>query len=508
MEAKVRAVSASQIETWDMCQRRWAWGAIAKIQLPPHPSAAKGSMIHKQLEHYLKGESPDCSTPALKEAWERAIPSVVNLPKPGTPGMLVEKSFSFDTSAGSIFRGFIDVLLPTSESVPGLGDGYPCVIDHKSTSAFKWAKTPEVLLTDTQANIYAYFAMAQFKVSRVNLLWNYITTKGSPDSMRVHLPIISSQVTDQFLGPISKSAVDINTAYQAQPNPMDLPPNKEACSKFPPHGCPFMNLCTDLNTGPLGHLTAEEESRMTQSGIDLFTMLEQQNHAENGVAPLTVGAGVAPLIVPGIDNAPPGFSVPSFLLQATPVQTQAVIPVQQYAAINPPESLLPPAPPIEEKKAKPKKPTKAEKAAAVTAVIEDNAGIMKQLAASERSAGVIDGLLAVASDLVNAGLLQIQEPPATIPAPAGFTLYLDCGPEGESITNASEIYAQVNAAIKKELGAADWRLVKYEGAGRFVAGFCALFDAGSWGDVRLDTRTPEGTLVLESLRARAARVVL
>ncbi len=108
-------------------------------------------------------------------------------------------------------------------------------------------------------------------------------------------------------------------------------------------------------------------------------------------------------------------------------------------------------------------------------------------------------------------------PPATIPVPPpvvpytypsheGFTLYLDCAPEGRNTLRASDLYGKVNAGLQASFNASNFRLIKFEGPGLFVAGFTKLFDEAPQ-DIIVDTRTAEGLLVLESLRARAGMVV-
>ncbi len=199
----LRAVSASQIETFTSCQRKWGWRALDKIEVPPHASAAKGTLIHSQFERYLKGESLDYSTPALREAAERAMPGIVNIPQPKSPGMLIEHGFTLPTERGILFRGFMDVVVPHAHVVPGLTGDNPCVIDHKSTSSFRYAKTKDVLLTDVQAMIYAYETMRTYRSPVVDLVWNYVTTKGAAATERRHLRVMSQHVAEQFNGPIA-----------------------------------------------------------------------------------------------------------------------------------------------------------------------------------------------------------------------------------------------------------------------------------------------------------------
>ncbi len=512
----LRAVSASQIETFRSCQRKWGWRALDKIEAPPNASAAKGTLIHAQYERYLKGESLDYSTPALREAAERAMPGIVNLPPPGTEGLLVEHGFSLQTSNGILFRGFMDVVVPHAHVVPGLaewaaskgvGADNPCVIDHKSTSSFRYAKTADVLNTDVQAMVYAYETMRAYRTPTVDLLWNYVSTKGAADTKRVHLRVVSEHVAAQFLGPITDSATQIVTTYAAHPKVLDLRPNTDACDAY--GGCPYKQLCLDLHSGPMGHLN-QEETHMSQSSVDLFARIATSNVKED--------AATASLPA-GITNAPDGWTPPAFMTApASPAVSMFPPPMPAAAVvpINPPESLLERAPAVvPEVKAKPKKLTKAEKAAVAAAVAQ---------AESPPDLG----------EVYTSDAATLPPPPAadTIPAPPietgrysadaanparrteevfkakPFILYLDCAPENRTTLRASELFAKVNAEIEKSFAGnpTTYQLIKYDGPGLFLAGFTKLFDQTPQ-DIVLDTRTKEGLLVLEALRARAGMVV-
>lgn len=529
-----RAVSASQIETWHGCRRKWAWRNVARIEAPPHASAALGSRIHKQLELYLTGEPFDYSTPVMRAAAEMAIPSIANLPPPKSPGMLVETPFNFDLRDGSVlFRGIIDVLLPDGGVVPGCEAGSPIVVDHKSTKSRRYIKSVETLTTDVQAMIYAYHAMTIFRVNAVQLLWNYCFTAGAPATERRHLKVLQPQVVDQFLGPISAAAAEITTTYAAQPNPLELPPSTEHCDAY--GGCPYKLHCTDLNAGPLGHLTPDEDLNMT-SAMDLFANLTAQNNADDAKA-----AAAPPAPMPGITDVPAGFAMPAWL--AAPAPTPAVVatvaspivaPTDIKVAINPPESLLPPPPaapdPVSNEAtpaAKRKRRTKAEMAADEADAKAGKAALAEFKASGEAPISF--------DDIQIDGTTYTAEP-ATIPAPAfkftpnplgnqgntnpiispkeefeelvsGFTLYVDCAPENTAVVRASSFYELVNNELAKaNPGITTYKQIKYDGGGLFVAGFLKAFDASPC-DLVLDTRTPEGLLVLESLRARATTVI-
>ncbi len=536
-----RAVSASQIETYSGCKRKWGHRYIDKVEIPPNKSASDGSMIHSQFERYLKGESLDYSTPAARLAAERAMPGIANLPPPGTPGMLVEHAFNLETSKGLVFRGFVDLVVPDSATIPNasplyVGDGcreyagvVPCIVDHKSTSSFRWAKSTDVLMTDVQAMIYAYWAMSHFKVPVVELLWNYVATKGAASTTRRHLRVLQSHVVEQFLGPITAVATELCVTYAAKPRVLDLPPSLEQCDAY--GGCPYKGLCVDLHSGPLGHITPDEVSepfpvtKGTPMSIDLFSRLESVK-AQEDAAPMPAG----------ITNAPPGY-VPAPFLVGTAASTPAIfppplqltpstaVPPGVVVAINPPEWQPPPTPEqraaaaVVETPAEPakrKRRTKAEMAADAAKEVEGStpsdvstvAGGSTR--AGERGVDPADSRTSKPEERpLFAPEIITYDATDTIPAPApamnSFTLFLDCAPERTPVLHGSDLYGKVNEELQKTFGA-DFRRIKFEGPGLFVAGFLKLFDE-SPRDIVIDTRTAEGLLVVDSLRARAGLVV-
>jgi hypothetical protein len=88
----------------------------------------------------------------------------------------------------------------------------------------------------------------------------------------------------------------------------------------------------------------------------------------------------------------------------------------------------------------------------------------------------------------------------------GFTLYVDCIPIGKPAKAVARLIDKAQERIHKELGVADYRLVDF---GKGVPPFIAFVDEQVDGtfDVVLDTRTPEGAILLETLSAKAAFVV-
>ncbi len=524
--SKLVVLSPSQIKQWlpsaQGCNRKWAHRYLSHVKEPEKKGTATGTRSHSQIERYLKGEPFDYSTPAMREAAEIVIPGMVNLPPPMSPGMLVENPFRFDTTDGIVYRGVMDVEVPDSLVIPGCEGGMPGIIDHKTTKAARYVKTPAELEVDEQSNIYAYAMMAKYRSPVVDVVYNYLFTEGARRTQRVHLRMHSARVTQEFQR-IQAVGREIAVTYHSNSKPLDLPPNRAACDAF--GGCPYKSLCTDLHSGPLGHLTPEESAAdvpmfpqpkdhtMTQSGVDLFAKLETLN-AKETATPMPAGITNAPAdYVPAPFLMPPAMGPgpgPALAWSLSGGEYNPSAPV----AINPPEWQPPPTP--------------EQRAAAATEAPPAAPAKRKRRTKAEMAA---DAAQPLAADADAAGVADVYTTaPATIPAPPAdhndevfiaydpkaaseshslMTLYVDCIPS-HSFTDAANIFSKAKEIIKADLKVNDYRFVDYgKGQGALVVAVNHILDEGKLGyqDVVIDSRTPEGLLCLSDFVARANVVV-
>jgi hypothetical protein len=278
-------VSASQISTFDDCQRKWAWRYIAKIETPPHPSAVLGTEVHDtQLAPYLRdGRAFDYT----RDSGHIAAAGLAYLPTPQLPGLVVERHFEMPSPTHLFgYQGYIDLWVPDSEMLPGLGVyNAPAVVDFKTTSDLKWAKTPETLATDVQAQLYATWAMFSTGARTVDLVWIYMQTRGAHKARRVHLRVNGEQVFEQFKV-IDRKGLAIHNIRKdadgkdADTYPLTLPPNPSACNSY--GGCPYQHKC---NLSPSEFIESLSPKETIMSANSLLERMKAKRTQVVGINP-------------------------------------------------------------------------------------------------------------------------------------------------------------------------------------------------------------------------------
>lgn len=225
--------SASQIQTYLECPRKWGWQYVDGIKSPPNRYAQFGLELHAYAEKYLR----DFIAPnGLDPAGAALVAGIEHLPAPttlNTPGLEVEQEFQL-TVSGIKYRGFIDATWPANEQ------GIPVVLDHKSTSDLKWAKTEEELLENVQAMLYAKQTMHRHRTDRVELRWVYYARK-RPQSKCVSLVVFQPHVDDQIrrINEVAREILEIK--QDSGLTARDLPPDVTACEAY--GGCPHKDRC-------------------------------------------------------------------------------------------------------------------------------------------------------------------------------------------------------------------------------------------------------------------------
>ena len=256
-------VSATSIKLFKNCQRRWYERYILGKKEESTKAMTRGNAVHRQLEEYLeKGVVPDESI-----AGQIANAGLEHLPSPD-PEHQVEQSLE-DYKVPNVaikFKGFIDLLL--------FSEGTLEVLDHKTTSNFKYALTAEQLAEDTQMLIYARHVLEHHDVDEVTLTHVVYLTKPPYQSQRTSVVVSRKHVYSKF-EEIHSVVEQMLESSQKQANEMER--NKSFCFSYGKR-CPYYSACsqkTTIDSGTLGvirKLRGEQELELD----DVIAKLKQK----------------------------------------------------------------------------------------------------------------------------------------------------------------------------------------------------------------------------------------
>ena len=310
-------LSASQIDSYLMCQRKWAWRYIAGLRPPPNKYAARGSAVHKVLEQYLlHATPPDRNT----EAGAIALPGLKYLPEPGRS--IVEEKFDWSLPDEPFdLTGVIDWVVPPAIGELSFGD-------HKTSSNFAFAKTAEDLRQDVQATLYAYYLMLREGIHQIKGRWVYYHANRPYRAKCVDWQTDLSTALPSFKR-VLEAGREMAQWHQQKPEMEDVPINADACDAF--GGCPFRENCNLSSRERLVSLMAQGSLREKMERRKAANTAEQR---PTSVCPAVSEPvpGLAPQTgVPQSSAAPNLEPASAPLQQSTPAPSPAV-------PINPPEN--------------------------------------------------------------------------------------------------------------------------------------------------------------------------
>jgi hypothetical protein len=305
-------ISPSQIETYRLCPRKWAFDKLDRIPRVPNKYAMRGTAVHAVLERWQRdGLAVDLST----EDGKIASAGLKFLPQPGTHA--TEYGFIFDTGL-AVYHGIMDLRGKPTFPIQSIWD-------HKTTTSFNWMKTPEILRKDPQANIYAKAVLYECEAlglkigegfDRIEQNWvYYIADPTKPKSRKVQLhvvrdeharmPVRPPEVEKEHFGvmtlaelderfeEIEVTAQEILALYRDKPRALDVQYNSLACSAF--GGCPYSGTVCKLSLkerienmeakAEAKTLTLAEKIRAKLSGAPPTPAVPPTDSATNVTAP-------------------------------------------------------------------------------------------------------------------------------------------------------------------------------------------------------------------------------
>ncbi len=522
-------VSASEIESFDLCQRKWAFTYIEGKRLPPNESAALGTRVHTILEKWLRdGTAPDL----LTDEGAIAASGLHLLPPPRLPGLVTEERFHF-TSQRAWYTGFKDFRYRDANGLLHVGD-------HKTTKAFNWAKSLEEILCHAQSLIYA---VDEFHKNpnddRIALDWIYYKTKGSRKAEPRFQIVTKETVAEMFFEHVDPVAGQITLLHNSTPpgaSALDFAPDFRSCDAF--GGCAFLSIC---NPTP----TQRVQANMTQTALTLGEKLKamKDKRAPSPIHPPEHTQVAPPQAAPMMGDLPgtspyPGFAMPpnhgappapspQFALPfPTPdpttgpnnphaPQPQAYVPPPQAAPMT-----FPSPAPVDQTQTMaahfaPGGPGYVPPPVVQAVPIE---AAIAQSQAAPVAPGTVAGFTVTPTETApkKRGRPKVATSAVAeqkVSEKNGFTLYVGCAPIGCQVTNALEYVTAAHERFQAASGISHYREIDFgKGPGELCKSLelllaeCEVADAAPSGDVVLgSTQIEEDTAAVWF--ARAAKVV-
>lgn len=287
-------VSASQIDTFRDCERKWGWRYLDGIKTDPHPSAVLGTEVHGIAEQYqLKGTYPD----RLTKAGDLFISGLPFMGPPGTGQVEGEFDMIID---GVRYRGFIDF---RGKGIPGFDPERRVVRDYKTSKDPKkyglfltnkdyahLGSTKAIFLNNPQAVLYGTYDVIQADDVDSALSWLYMRTEGRAKAEPVNQIVTRGELEEVFEPVVHNNGKRI-VHLKMNPVPtLELEPNPEACNKY--GGCPYKDRC-NLTTrqkiaGALASVKTYEKQQGAKKNMGILDKIKADK-AAGGSAPSSNG---------------------------------------------------------------------------------------------------------------------------------------------------------------------------------------------------------------------------
>jgi len=289
-------VSATQINEYMTCKRRWVAGYLLGLKQPQTEAMAFGEAGHKMLETYHKtGTPPDVTQPwqftkdsRIRYPGLSAKKALKHIPPPGTGRS--EHGFSF-VIKGFKFVGYIDLEWFQSET-----ELY--VTDYKFVSSYQSALDAMTLADNVQATIYATKAIIEHNVDSVNLKWIYVLSTKNPSARPIETMLSKNQTGKQMqkLLRICEEMYSLKQEIQEIRSKNDkdyneilniIPPTMQSCSRYA--GCYYINRCNftpeEMMKGDLEEMDQNLSDKLKGLGLEQFIKTTTETPSEKPAPP-------------------------------------------------------------------------------------------------------------------------------------------------------------------------------------------------------------------------------
>lgn len=360
-------VSATQISTFELCNRKWAWRWLEKVRAPPNKFAQLGIDTHGKLEKWLRTNTvPAAESKHLdaehrkrdEQAVKLAQAMIPYLPPPQAVDPLNVERDELIVVQDVLFIVKIDLFMPEMQSWDGVVRPRTC--DHKTTGDFKRMPEAKEIHFDAQAALYTAWTIIHTKKTEIDLQWNYVRTRGA-----IKVEPLCATVTDAMITP--RMLANVETGRQIKHHlantkrALDVVHDARACDEY--GGCPYredhckisgkeriVSIMSDIKSLPATQqFLAGLGSNGQQVNPPAFAPPPQQGGfapppqqafappAQQGFAPSQQPGGFAPPQAQPQGFAPPaqqGFAPPQVQGFAPPPQ----MPPQQPGGFAPPQA--------------------------------------------------------------------------------------------------------------------------------------------------------------------------
>ena len=354
-------VSPSDLETADLCLRKYWFKKVLKISEIMKGSAALGTGLHGAVERYLRaddlGNDPDGDpvnlypsgwfiiterdgqtmtlSPAEQELVNKLVEKAIeegHLVR--EPGRKVEFKWRLDAPGFEdlvVLNGKIDVLAGAK------------VTDHKTVKSMRWAKSANELGNSIQMNLYGLVAIHEaLKAGEPRpdeVTFSHVAYCKDPEDLRVRTttkvkPVV--EVADFYTAKVSPLlskmlAVQRTKKWHELPDPDN---RAKACNAF--GGCSFIPICS-------GQEKPEEYQnrllRNLQASVDLSVVNPQKPSSESKEPPVGKLNLLSSLMNRGGSSAPPAAESAPAINQPPPLApAESAAPAP--AAVNPAAAAL------------------------------------------------------------------------------------------------------------------------------------------------------------------------
>lgn len=549
--------SASQVKDFEACPRLWFFKSVKKRRPPQTGAQARGTYVHGGLERYLKGEDVTADksalvTPEKLREYIEVLKPIVDRASAGVDvgKSLVEHKDEMPTyDGGPTFVLIVDHARETTVA----GKTIPQIDDLKTTSDFRYCKTPDQLAQDVQMISYAQWVLRQYELYSepmpdfVSVRHVYVRTRGKTVATERQRLMTPDEVRAQWTRVCAMVEAMVQIARTVE-DPMDVAPNTAACNNY--GGCYFRPDCHGTPAKSLAEAFEQQQQQKQEergesmsttpngSGGSLMERLRAKQK-QGAAAPATPPAAAAPETTKKINIVLEGGGVPTGAAAApaaataapagaatsrlrarlaggAPVQAAAPVVSTGVGTVAPAASVvssvpnvLPPDAPSRETPVSDVPPAAGEAAAA--APEPRKPGRPRKAAATAPAAPA-------AATATTAAAPAAPAAPAAQPATYASAvcpleeLYVDCLPVKGSggYVMAEEILALAGADAAKSENVHDWRMISYTARGVLASALRArlaeipkvlvVTSSLSGADVLIETLTPIARKVVRALR--------